>query len=66
MTVATAPTTFITFIYAQRRVAYGCLAFGFYFRFGLDSDPRHLDGDHDRVVAAPQLYGFHSAGQFQL
>ncbi len=27
-TAATAPTTFITFIYAQRRIAYGCLVFG--------------------------------------
>jgi len=27
-TALTAPTTFITFIYAQRRVAYGCLVFG--------------------------------------
>ena len=27
-TVFTFPTSFITFIYAQRRVAYGCLAFG--------------------------------------
>ncbi len=27
-TALTAPTTFITFIYAQRRIAYGCLVFG--------------------------------------
>ena len=32
-TVFTFPTSFITFIYAQRRVAYGCLAFGFIMTF---------------------------------